>query len=260
MSFYSYFMVSLYETKITDMNISSSSLVKEVVKLNFKTAPLFQTNNIDYCCGGNKTISDACKEVGINQELLIKQLETLVAQKDPDSEYINNLPLVDLTDYIVKRHHSYVRESIPCLGKNLEKICQVHGEHHPELFEIKELFLGSAGALTTHMQKEELMLFPFIKKMELAKRENSPKPKAHFGSVLNPISMMMAEHQNEGGRFVEISLFSNNYQLPDDGCTTYSVTLKQLKDFEDDLHRHIHLENNILFPKAIELEDQQKRN
>jgi regulator of cell morphogenesis and NO signaling len=238
------------------MNISPNSFVGEVVKLNFKTAPIFQANNIDYCCGGNKAISDACKEVGINPDQLIKQLETLAAQKDPDSEYINNLGLDELCNYIVKRHHAYVRESIPIVKKNLEKICQVHGEHHPELFKIKELFAGSAGDLTMHMQKEEIMLFPFIQRLESAKRENSPLPKAPFGSVSNPIGMMLADHQNEGKRFDEILRLSNNYQLPEDACTTYEVTFKQLRDYENDLYRHIHLENNILFPKAIELENE----
>ena len=239
------------------MNISLKSSVGEVVKLNFKTAPLFLANNIDYCCGGNKAISDACKEVGVDPDQLIKQLETLVAEKDPDSEYINHLGLDELTYYIVKRHHVYVRESIPPLKKNLEKICQVHGEHHPELFQIKELFNGSADALTLHMQKEENVLFPYIQQLALAKKENTPLPPAHFGSVSNPIEMMLAEHQHEGERFDEIARLSNHYTLPEGGCTTYEVTLKQLSDFENDLHRHIHLENNILFPKAIELEQAQ---
>jgi regulator of cell morphogenesis and NO signaling len=239
------------------MDISLNSTVGEVVKLNFKTAPLFLANNIDYCCGGNKAISDACNEAGIDPEKFIKQLETLAAEKDPDTEYINHLGLDELTNYIVKRHHVYVRESIPPLKKNLEKICQVHGEHHPELFQIKELFNGSADALTLHMQKEENVLFPYIQQLELAKKENTSLPRAHFGSVSNPIEMMLAEHQNEGERFDEISRLSNHYTLPEGGCTTYEVTLKQLSDFENDLHRHIHLENNILFPKAIELEQAQ---
>lgn len=236
------------------MNITPDTFVKEVVNLNFKTASLFQANNIDYCCGGDKVISEACKEAGIDPDQLIKQLKTVVAQKDPDSEYINNLTLRELSDYIVNRHHRYVHESIPQLKKNLEKICQVHGEHHPELFRIKELFFASAGDLTIHMQKEELMLFPFIKRLELAGESKSPFPKSPFGSVSNPIATLLADHQNEGDRFDQISGLSDNYQVPEDACITYEVTLRQLSDFENDLHRHIHLENNILFPKAIELE------
>lgn len=245
-------MVHFLNLKI--MSISLNSFVGEVVKLNFKTASLFQANNIDYCCGGNKTIADACNVAGVHPEQLLKQLETLIDEKDPDSEYINNLGLNELSDYIVKRHHTYVRESIPFLKKSLEKICQVHGEHHPELFKIKELFNGSADALTMHMQKEEIMLFPFIQRLESAKKEKVSLPKAPFGSVANPIEMMLSEHQNEGERFDEIMRLSNHYQLPEDACTTYEVTFKQLRDFENDLHRHIHLENNILFPKAIDLE------
>lgn len=245
-------MLKNFKTK--NVNISINTIVGDVVKYNFKTAPVFQNRNIDYCCGGNKTISDACREFGINPEQLVKELESVTVQKDPDSEYINNLGLGELCNYIVKRHHAYVSESIPVLKKNLEKICQLHGEHHSELFEIKELFTASAGEFTKHMQKEEIMLFPYIQRLETARKTNSPLPKSPFGPVSNPIGMMMADHQAEGERFDEISRLTKNYQPPDDACTTYEVTFKQLRDFETDLHRHIHLENNILFPKAIELE------
>jgi len=255
MSFYSINVVYLLQKlKLKFMSISPNSSVGEIVKLNFKTAPLFLSHNIDYCCGGKKAISEACLEVGINPDLLITQLESLISETDPDSEYINKLSLTDLADYIIKRHHSYVTESIPFLNTNLEKLCRVHGENHPELFRIKELFNGSAEALTAHMQKEENVLFPHIRGLETAKKTNAPVPVSHFGSVSNPIGMMLAEHQNEGERFVEIARLSNNYTLPEGGCTTYDVTLKQLRDFDNDLHRHIHLENNILFPKAIALE------
>ena len=238
------------------MNITPDLSVKEVVGFNFKTAPIFQSHNIDYCCGGNKSISEACSEAGIDTEQIIKELGIVAAQKDPDSEYINHLSLGELITYIVKRHHAYVLESIPPLKKNLEKVCQVHGEHHPELFEIRDLFNSSAGNLIMHMQKEEIILFPLIQRLESTKRASAPNPAAPAG-VSNPINAMMAEHLAEGNRFIEISKLSNNYQLPEDGCSTYEVTLKQLKDFEDDLHRHIHLENNILFPKAIKLDKSQ---
>lgn len=238
------------------MNILEDTIVKDVVKKNYKTAQIFQAHNIDYCCGGNKAITDACKEKGLNQEVLISQLNNIVAQTDEDTEYINSLSLAELSDHIVKKHHAYVREQVPFLEKNLEKIARVHGANHPELAEIQRLFHISAGELTMHMQKEELMLFPYIKRLEAARKTNSSLPKAPFGSVANPIAMMMADHQNEGDRFAEISKLSNNYTLPVDACTTYEVTIKELKDFEQDLHRHIHLENNILFPTAIEIEKQ----
>ncbi|NLX73251.1 MAG: iron-sulfur cluster repair di-iron protein [Bacteroidales bacterium] len=236
------------------MNISADSFVKEVVKSNFKTARLFQDYNIDYCCGGKKAIYEACEEAGVDAEQLISQLELILTQKDPGPEYINKLSLKELSDYIVKRHHAYVRNSIPALKKNLEKICKVHGEDHPELFEINSLFTKTAGELTMHMQKEELMLFPYINRLELAKASSASIPKSPFGSVSNTFEMMMEEHQDEVNSFIEISELSKNYQTPEDACLSYEVTLKQLKDFEDDLHQHIHLENNILFKKALELE------
>lgn len=254
MSFYKLFYIFTINFKSVAMNISQNTLVGELVKLNFKTASIFQDNNIDYCCGGNKTISEACKSTGLEPEELIGQMELITEQNDAESQYINGLSLEELSNYIVKRHHNYVRESIPPLRKNLEKICQVHGDHHPELFEINRIFTESSGDLIMHMQKEELMLFPFIRRMELSSKNGASLPKSPFGPVSNPISKMLAEHQQEGDRFEQISKLSGNYNIPEDACTTYEITLKQLQYFENDLHRHIHLENNILFPKAIELE------
>lgn len=238
------------------MTIYSHTLVGEVVKQNFKTASLFQQNNIDYCCGGRKSISEACAEAGIETESILNKLEKIFELTDPDSLFINGLTPAELTDYIVKRHHSYVRENIPFLQKSLGKICQVHGENHPELFRVNELFVGSAGNLTTHMQKEEIMLFPYIKSLFKAKNNNLAPPSPVFGTVSNPIAAMIDEHENEGQRFDEISALTNKYSIPEDACTTYEVTLRLLSDFENDLHRHIHLENNILFPKAVELESE----
>lgn len=180
-------------------------------------------------------------------------LKTSITQTDPDSGYIDNLTLGELCNYIVNRHHTYGRENIPLLRKNLEEICQVHGEQHPELFEIKELFIGFARDFTMHMQEEDIMLFPFIHGLESAKKENSPLPRSPFRSISRPIVMMIEEHRNADQRFGKISELSKNYCIPENADTTYEVTLNQLKDFENDLHIHIQLENNILFPKAIEL-------
>lgn len=238
------------------MNISLNTRVGEVVKLNFKTAPLFQSNNIDYCCGGSKTIAEACNEAGIESEQLIKQLENIAGQFDPDTEYINSLELDELCEYIVKRHHAYVRSNIPFLQESIEKICQVHGTNHPELFEIRKLFNESAGQLTMHMQKEEIMLFPYIQKMVKEQTENALISRPTYGTVSIPIGVMITEHEAEGERFDKIAELTENYSIPEDACTTYEVTINHLRDFENDLHRHIHLENNILFPKAIELESE----
>jgi regulator of cell morphogenesis and NO signaling len=237
------------------MKITTHTPVGEIVKANFKAASAFQANRIDYCCGGHQSVLEACEKAGVKSEVLIKQLEEILQDSDPDTEYINNLELSVLADYIVNRHHSYVRKYIPFLTQSLQKIADVHGANHPELTEVRDHFLASAGELTKHMQNEELVLFPYVKQLEKAKKENKAKPVSAFGSVMNPIESMIQEHQNEGERFELMAQLTGNYRVPEDGCTTYEVSLKQLADFEKDLHRHIHLENNILFVKAKELEE-----
>lgn len=180
-------------------------------------------------------------------------VEAQVAKRDPDSDYFDNLTLGELCNYIVTRHHMYVRENSSLLIKNLEIICQKHGEQHPELFEIKELFVGFARDFSVHNQEEEIMLFPFIQGLEAVKNDNAPLPRSPFRSVSKPIVMMIEEHSKADQRFSKISELSNNFYIPEDATAIYEVTLIQLKDFETDLHKHIQIENDILFPKAIEL-------
>ncbi len=235
------------------MNINANTIVGDIVKVNFKTAQVFEKNKIDFCCGGGISLEDACKEASIDMTALIPELEALVGMNDPDSKYIDGLELNELSDYIEKRHHTFVRENIPFLLEKLQKLCEVHGENHSELFEIKELFQGAAENLSAHMQKEEVILFPYIRKMVQHKKENIPAG-AEFGQILQPIQVMEQEHEVEGERFKTISRLTQNYTCPPDGCATFQVTYKTLQDFETDLHRHIHLENNILFKKALILE------
>ncbi len=157
-------------------------------------------------------------------------------------------------DYIEKTHHRYVEEKTNILLPFLDKLCKVHGSDHPELFQINELFKGCSGELAQHMKKEELILFPFIKKVVRASISNELMEQPHFGTIENPIAMMMEEHDTKGERFRKIAKLSTNYTPPVDACNTYKVTFAMLKEFEEDLHKHIHLENNILFPKATQLE------
>ena len=159
-----------------------------------------------------------------------------------------------LAEHIEHVHHGYVNDRTPVLLQYLAKLCKVHGAEHPELFDITREFEACAGAMAMHMKKEELMLFPFIKRMELAQREGSPVPVPHFGTVENPVNMMKHEHEEEGERFQRIAALTDRYTPPSDGCNTYRAAYALLQEFEQDLHRHIHLENNILFPKAMELE------
>lgn len=241
------------------MRITTNTLVGEIVKINYKTAAIFQENKIDFCCGGNKTVSEACNKAGVDSKEFISQLRTALQDSDPDAEYIDSLDLSTLSEYIVNRHHAYVRKNIPVLKQYIEKIADVHGSAHPELYKVKEEFDKTSGELIMHMQKEELLLFPYIKKMEKHKKENTELAAPHFGTVSDQIQKMIDEHEDEGERFSVISELTDNYTVPSDGCTTYEITFRQLADFEKDLYRHIHLENNILFPKALILEKEIKQ-
>jgi len=235
------------------MEIKSTTIVGDIVRSNFKTAQLFEKNNIDFCCGGGVSLSEACENASVEVDILIPEIEAVLAKSDPDSKYIEQLGLDDLSDYIVKRHHSYVRENIPFLQQKLEKLCNAHGDNHPELFDVKEMFDGAAENLTAHIQKEEMVLFPYIHKMVKYLKDGNYNTD-ELGWVLQPISMMEAEHQVEGERFEKMRHITDNYTTPPDGCGTYQVSYQTLQEFEQDLHRHIHLENNILFKKAIALE------
>ncbi|KAF2331796.1 iron-sulfur cluster repair di-iron protein [Flavobacterium ginsenosidimutans] len=221
---------------------------------DFRTAAVFSKYRIDFCCKGNRTVTEVCEKQNIDADALLENVLQVVQSENSGSIDFNSWPLDLLADYIEKTHHRYVEEKTNVLLPFLDKLCKVHGANHPELFKINELFIGCAGELSQHMKKEELVLFPFVKRMVKTKESDGILSQPSFGTVSNPIAMMMHEHDNEGERFRAIAELTNNYIPPADACTTYRVTFAMLKEFEADLHKHIHLENNILFPKAVVLE------
>jgi len=236
-------------------NLKSQSIGKFVAD-DFRTASVFQNYGIDFCCRGGKTINEVCESKNISADELLTKLNEVSQQPGNSNADYNNWDLDLLADHIEKKHHRYVDKTIPVLQQFLEKLCKVHGERHPELFEINELFNECAGELTMHMKKEELMLFPYIRKIALMNNDNSSYQQPPFGTVQNPIKAMMSEHAAEGDRFAKIAELTSQYTPPADGCTTYRVAFEMLNEFEKDLHLHIHLENNILFPKSITLENE----
>jgi regulator of cell morphogenesis and NO signaling len=236
------------------MNIQENQIIGELVAQDYRTASVFKKYGIDFCCQGNRTINEACEKKNIDSKSVVDDLDAIIHAQGENTTDYKTWPLDLLADYIEKKHHRYVEEKTLELLPYLDKICRVHGERHPELFEINEHFNATAGELAKHMKKEELILFPFVRKLAKAKHEGSKVAAPQFGTVQNPIEAMMQEHTTEGDRFRKIEELSNNYTPPQDACNTYGVTLGLLKEFEQDLHLHIHLENNILFPKAIELE------
>ncbi len=233
--------------------LTKEKTIGEMVAEDFRTAAVFRKYKIDFCCKGNRTIEEACENKKYSVAEIYAELENISSENATDVDF-NSWPLDLLADYVEKTHHRYVEENSTVLMQYLNKLCKVHGDRHPELFEINKLFTASAQELAAHMKKEELILFPFIKKMVAAKAHGEDLQKPHFGSVENPVAMMKDEHTVEGERFEEIAKLTNQYQFPEDACGTYQVTYRMLQDFEKDLHTHIHLENNILFPKAIALE------
>ena len=236
------------------MNINENQILGEIVAQDYRTASVFKKYGIDFCCQGNRTIREASEKKGIEPKVLLQELEHVDNINVNSGTDFQSWPIDLLADYIEKRHHQYVENKILEIKPYLDKICKVHGDRHPELFDIQNEFHAASGELAAHMKKEEFILFPFVRKMVKAKQDGVKISAPFFGSVQNPVHMMMDEHSVEGDRFSKIDELSSHYTPPEDGCNTYKVTFALLKEFEEDLHLHIHLENNILFPKTMAME------
>jgi regulator of cell morphogenesis and NO signaling len=234
------------------INISEQKIA-DIVSANIKTADIFKKFGIDFCCGGGISIAKVCEKKNIDLDQLLIELNG-VDNKVLPSQNFNKWELDFLIDYIVNTHHAYVLEAIELLDAYSTKVAKVHGEHHPPVLEIERLYNLVKAELLQHMQKEEQILFPYIKHLVKAKKENTQVANPHFGSVQNPIQMMEKEHEMAGDIFKEISNLTFNYTPPEWACNTFKALYAKLDEFEQDLHLHVHLENNILFPKAIELE------
>lgn len=236
------------------MEINPNQIIGELVAQDYRAASIFKKYHIDFCCNGNRTIAEACDKRNQDMAPLLDDLTTATRTQDSGQTDFASWPLDLLADYIEKKHHRYVVDKTAEIRPFLDKVCRVHGPQHPELYEIQEQFLASAQELAMHMRKEEMILFPFIRQIQEARNAGQPVPAPPFGSVQNPVAMMMEEHTVEGDRFRKIAALSDDYTPPYGACNTYRVTFALLKEFEADLHLHIHLENNILFPRAIEME------
>lgn len=235
------------------MEFTPERTVADCVTENIKASHVFKKYGIDFCCGGGISIQKACEKYGVDYELLADDLKSIGNADDKGTDY-NSLPLDELIDHIVEKHHKYVEANIPLLLQYTNKVARVHGANSPELVKVYELFEQVAGELASHLKKEELILFPFIKKMVAAEQEGTTIDVPHFSTVENPIKMMEVEHEDAGDIFKEIARLTNDYTPPAHACNTYRALFDKLDEFEQDLHEHIHLENNILHPKALKLE------
>src|SRR5262245_32396849 len=218
---------------------------------------VFEKLGIDYCCGGDKTLQDACLASGVSLDKVVGLVEESRNESAGSNGSVNwnSAPLSDLAAYIVNKHHRFTREELSRIRELLVKVCSVHGENHAELHRLRIVFIGLQDELTSHMFKEEQILFPYIQNLELAITQGKPAPTPPFVTVRNPIRMMIAEHDDAGQALRALREATSNYQVPADGCMSFRALYQGLEEFEKDLHQHIHLENNIRFPRAEELED-----
>ena len=236
------------------MTISPTAKVREVALELPQATRVFEKLKIDYCCGGDKPLFEACATAGIEVENL-EQMLLEAGQTDANGSLdFQKATLTDLVGHILEKHHVYTKEEMVRLDALIEKVIGAHGQNHPELGQIGEAFKRLCDDLTPHMFKEEQILFPYIVEMEESSRQSRSAPSARFGTVNNPVRMMMMEHDTAGGILRELRRLSGNYSVPGDACISYKTLYEALEEFERDLHQHIHLENNLLFPKAIEME------
>lgn len=246
----------VWEVRITKNSAEEAQTVGALVAKDYRRAQVFKKWGIDFCCGGKKSLDKVCLEKGIDKAKLEQELNSLADSEANKGLDYDSWDLGFLSDFIENTHHSFVRHAIPAIYEYTTKIARVHGGRHPELLQVAIIFAQVAAELDQHMEKEEKVLFPYIRRISKIKQQGKAMELPPFGSVKNPISMMEQEHEAAGEGLEKIRELTNNYTLPDDACTTYRITFQALQDFENDLHQHIHLENNILFPKAHTLEEE----
>jgi regulator of cell morphogenesis and NO signaling len=229
------------------MRTASEQTIREIAVANPAAARVFETLGIDYCCGGNLSLGVACANAKVPVEAVIGSLERCERPQELDGW--NDAPLGDLTHYIVEQHHGFVRRESPRIYTLLTEVCDKHGRAHAELSEVRKSFAALEEELAEHMMKEERILFPYIEALE-----NPTEPSPCFASVESPITTMIAEHELAGAIVAKIRAGTNQYKTPEAACPTFQELYQALEEFERDLHWHIHLENNILFPRAIATE------
>lgn len=220
------------------------------------TTRVFEEFKIDYCCGGQKSLSEACAAAGLDPSLVTQKLDAALSEQLSRNETAetDTRSASELIDYIIAKHHVFTVQEIERLTPLMEKVCRRHGEQHPELFKLQSIFVALAESLVPHMRKEEAVLFPYIQMLDSSANGNLKAVPPHFGTVENPIRMMMADHEQDGERLRVMREIASDYNLPDGACPSYTALYAGLQDLERDLHRHIHLENNLLFPAAVDLE------
>ena len=239
------------------MPITNDQSVRQLVNEYPAIIPVFQRFGIDFCCGGEKSLAEACTNAHVTPQIILDAFEAakqLTTARFTEQDW-NQQSLADLTTHLVNTHHVYVRNESARIEKLLSKVPDKHGAKHPELFQVRDVFTALAAELAVHMMKEEQILFPFINRLEEAAIAKEPAlPSTCFGTVENPIRMMELEHESAGDALRDLRAITNGYTAPEDACDGFRSLYSALADFEVDLHMHIHKENNILHPRALAVE------
>jgi regulator of cell morphogenesis and NO signaling len=229
--------------------------VREIALEQPTAIRVFEQFGIDYCCGGRKPLAEACAAGNLEVAKVIAALEAAAKKPYPDGENWTGKSLESLSSHIVATHHAYVKRELPRLAQLAQKIVNRHGSTKAELPVIAATLTQLDEELSQHLAKEEAVLFPYVASLEQSVSLGAAKPHSCFGTVANPIAMMTREHDVAGTLMAEIHRLSGAFTTPEDACPTFHAFYDGLREFERDLHQHIHLENNILFPRAIELEE-----
>jgi regulator of cell morphogenesis and NO signaling len=237
------------------MNVMETNTVRELALQVPGATRVFENLGIDYCCGGQKPLTEACAAAKVPVQDVLARLAEV--QKDPtpaNDRHYQDTTMSALIDHIVEKHHAFVRAEVPRLENLIAKVVSAHGANHPELNQVQQTFSDLGHELSMHLMKEEQILFPYIADMEDAATNDAKAPASCFGTVQNPIRMMLMEHDSAGNALRTLRQVTNDYAVPADACISYKTLYQALQEFEADLHQHIHLENNILFPRALEVE------
>ena len=235
--------------------ISSETTVREVALQMPESTRLFEQLKIDYCCGGYRPLGDACASAGVDVAGVMQRLEELTQSQGSRAVDFQHASLPELIEHILNTHHVFTKSEMDRLESLIAKVISAHGTNHPELIHVGEVFKHLCDDLRPHMFKEEQILFPYILALTKALNDNRARPFAPFGTVNNPIRVMSQEHDAAGEMLRELRALTSDYKVPADACISYQTLYEAMENFEKDLHQHIHLENNLLFPKALELEN-----
>jgi len=227
--------------------------IGEIVASDYRTAKVFETHGIDFCCGGKVALSAICREKGINPDTLLREIEAIKTEQVDRSQNYTAWELPFLVDYIINTHHAYLKENNGQLAGYARKIAEVHGAHHPEVIEIAAIFDKIATDMAAHLREEEEVFFPAIKRAATERKAGNAPAQGDLDVIKESLAKLGREHEEIGDAVHTIRHLSKDYAIPEDTCNTFMITYRKLKEFEDDLHKHVHLENNILFPKATQL-------